>query len=44
MELLKLKRNWMPHDNTYRRVFQEVISEAEFKALMESCHQQEESG
>lgn len=44
MKLLKLKRNWMPHHNTYRRVFQEVISEAEFKAMMESYHQQEESG
>ena len=44
MEHLKLKRNWMPHHNTYRRVFQEVVSEAEFKAMMESYHQQEESG
>ncbi len=44
MKILKLKRNWMPHHNTYRRVFQEVISEAEFKAMMESYHQREESG
>lgn len=44
MIILKLKRNWMPHHNTYRRVFQDVISEAEFKAMMESYHQQEESG
>ena len=44
MKILKLKRNWMPHHNTYRRVFQDVISEAEFKAMMESYHQQEESG
>lgn len=44
MKILKLKRNWMPHHNTYGRVFQDVISEAEFKAMMESYHQQEESG
>lgn len=44
MKILKLKRNWMPHHNTYRRVFQDVISEAEFKTMMESYHQQEESG
>ena len=44
MKILKLKRNWMPHHNTYRWVFQDVISEAEFKAMMESYHQQEESG
>lgn len=43
-ELLKLKRNWMPHHNTYRRVFQDVISETEFKKLMESYHQQGEAG
>lgn len=44
MKMLKLKRNWMPHHNTYRRVFQDVVSEAEFKAMMESYHQQAESG
>lgn len=44
VKILKLKRNWMPHHNTYRRVFQEVISETEFKAMMERYHQQEASG
>jgi len=34
----------MPHHNTYRRVFQDVISETEFKKLMESYHQQGEAG
>jgi len=43
-EMLKLKRNWMPHHNTYRRVFRDVISEEEFKEMMESYHQQGESG
>ena len=44
VELLKLKRDWMPHHNTYRRVFQDVISETEFKELMESYHRQGEAG
>ena len=44
VELLKLKRDWMPHHNTYRRVFQDVISETEFKALMEDYHRQGEAG
>lgn len=39
--LLKLRHNWMPHHNTYRRVFQDVISEAEFERLMEEYHQQQ---
>ena len=41
MQLLKLKRDWMPHHNTYRRVFQEIISEEEFECLMKEYHQQE---
>ena len=44
VKLLKLKRDWMPHHNTYRRVFQDVISETEFKELMESYHRQGEAG
>ena len=30
----------MPHHNTYRRVFQDIVSEAEFERLMEAYHQQ----
>jgi len=30
VKLLQLRHTWMPHHNTYRRVFQEVISPAEF--------------
>jgi len=40
-EMLKLRHNWMPHHNTYRRVFQEVISETEFERLMGEYHQQQ---
>ena len=40
MQLMKLKRDWMPHHNTYRRVFQEIISEEEFECLMKEYHQQ----
>jgi len=38
-QLLGLKRSWMPHHNTYRRVFQKILSEAEFECLMEEYHQ-----
>lgn len=41
MQLMKLKRDWMPHHNTYRRVFQEIISEEEFECLMKEYHEQE---
>jgi predicted transposase YbfD/YdcC len=46
VKLLKLGHSWMPHHNTYRRVFQEIISEEEFERLMEEYHQQptEETG
>lgn len=46
VKLLKLRHSWMPHHNTYRRVFQEIISEEEFERLMEEYHQQqtEEAG
>lgn len=39
-QLLGLKRNQMPHHNTYRRVFQSIVSQAEFERLMEEYHQQ----
>jgi predicted transposase YbfD/YdcC len=46
VKLLNLRHNWMPHHNTYRRVFAEVISESEFRELMEKYHQKQsaESG
>ncbi len=40
-QLLGLKRNWMPHHNTYRRVFQNIIDADEFEQLLEKYHQQE---
>ena len=43
-QLLGLKRNWMPHHNTYRRVFQNILSQAEFERLMEEYHQQTPEG
>lgn len=39
--LLGLKREQMPHHNTYRRVFQSIISVEEFETLLEEYHQQE---
>ena len=39
-ELLKLRQSWMPHHNTHRRMFQEIISEAEFGQMMQKYHQQ----
>ena len=41
VKLLNLRHSWMPHHNTYRRVFQEIISEEEFERLMEEYHQQQ---
>jgi len=38
-KMLKLRHSWMPHHNTYRRMFQDVISEAEFEQLMQEYHQ-----
>ena len=43
-KLLKLGHSWMPHHNTYRRVFQDIISEAEFEQLMQEYHQQQADG
>lgn len=40
--LLKLKRSWMPHHNTIRRVFQNIVAEEHFEHLASeySCRQQ----
>ncbi len=45
-QLLGLQRIWMPHHNTYRRVFRNVISEEEFERLMEEYNRSDtdESG
>lgn len=37
--LLGLDRNWMPHHNTIRRVFQSILSQAEFDQLLQDYHQ-----
>ena len=39
-QLLGLKRSQMPHHNTYRRVFQYIVSQEEFERMMEEYHQQ----
>jgi len=41
--LLKLKRSWMPHHNTIRRVFQTILDEAEFDCLAQAYSQQEQT-
>jgi predicted transposase YbfD/YdcC len=38
--MLGLKRDRMPHHNTYRRVFQNILSQVEFERLMEEYHQE----
>ena len=38
--LLGLQRKRMPHHNTYRRVFQSILSVEAFETLMEAYHQQ----
>lgn len=40
VQLLHLRRAWMPHHNTIRRVFQAILSETEFGQLLEAYHQQ----
>jgi hypothetical protein len=42
--LLKLKRTWMPHHNTIRRVFQDILDEGEFARMAQEYSQQEQSG
>jgi predicted transposase YbfD/YdcC len=43
-QLLKLKRSWMPHHNTIRRVFQNILDESEFVRLAQEYAQQEQTG
>ena len=43
-ELLQLKRTWMPHHNTIRRVFQSIVDAAEFERLVREYHQQQPGG
>jgi predicted transposase YbfD/YdcC len=43
-ELLKLKRSWMPHHNTLRRVFQNILDEAEFERMVRDYQQQQAGG
>lgn len=43
-KLLKLDRNWMPHHNTIRRVFHDILEEAEFDRLAHEYSQQEQTG
>jgi len=40
-QMLGLERQWMPHHNTIRRVFQEILSQDEFEGLMVDYHQAE---
>jgi predicted transposase YbfD/YdcC len=44
VRLLHLRRAWMPHHNTIRRVFQALVSETEFEQLLEAYHQQPGAG
>ncbi len=37
-QLLGLKNTRMPHHNTYRRVFQQIIDQAEFEQLLQEYH------
>jgi predicted transposase YbfD/YdcC len=43
-QLLKLKRSWMPHHNTIRRVFQNILDEVEFERLMQEYQQRQAGG
>jgi hypothetical protein len=42
-EQMKLKRTWMPHHNTIRRVSQKILDEAEIDRLAQAYSQQEQS-
>jgi predicted transposase YbfD/YdcC len=44
VQVLHLRRAWMPHHNTIRRVFQAVLSEAEFAQLLKEYHQAQPGG
>lgn len=39
-EMLKLRQNWMPHHNTIRRVFQNILDESEFDRMAQEHSQQ----
>ena len=42
-ELMKLRRRWMPHHNTIRRVFQNIVDESEFDRLAQNYAQAKQS-
>ncbi len=42
--LLQLERTWMPHHNTIRRVYQNIVAEAEFDRMAQEYSQQEQAG
>lgn len=42
--LLQLERTWMPHHNTIRRVYQNIVAEAEFDQMAQEYSQQEQAG
>jgi predicted transposase YbfD/YdcC len=42
VELLQLSREWMPHHNTIRRVYQNIVSEEEFDRMAQAYSQQEQ--
>lgn len=42
--LLGLARTWMPHHNTIRRVYQDILDEAAFDQLAQEYSQQEQAG
>ena len=44
VHLLTLKQTWMPHHNTLRRVFQNILDEAECNRLMQAYQQQAKQG
>ena len=43
-ELLGLERIWMPHHNTIRRVYQNILREEEFNQMAQAYSQQEQAG
>lgn len=42
-QLLKLRRTWMPHHNTIRRVFQNILDETEFNRMAQEYSRQEQT-
>jgi predicted transposase YbfD/YdcC len=42
--MLKLKRSWMPHHNTIRRVFHHILDGAEFERLVQDYQQKHAGG